>query len=515
MKSVAFAVLVAGATTLAWYLIGGGVHLNVVDEGYLWYGVERTAEGELPIRDFQAYDPGRYWWCAALAPVLGTGILGVRGAAAVFQAIGLLFGLLAARRAVERDVWLIPIALVLSAWMFPRHKVFEPSLAMTAVYLGVRLLENPSARQHLLTGLFVGAAALFGKNHGAYAAVGTLFLSLFATLRCGAGEPARRLFAWAGGIVVGFSPVLLLFLLAPGFAASYVDWTLAYLKLGGNIPHAWPWPWRIELGGLAWHEVLARVGEALAFFLPVVVLPAGLLVAWRTKPDELGRRALPIAATVLGAVYLHHAVVRSDPQHYAQCVHPILLGLFALPAAFGWSARRAVLVPAWSAAAALVAFFLLESHPLLRPYAFGRPEARFTEHAVAGEMLLLPPARAAYFRKLERAVAEHVGDDALFVAPSRPGLYPLLGKRSPSWWIYFFVPDAEDAAQRELIGELEDTDWALVVDVPVGQREELRFERSHPLVWSHLTDEFRPVPTPELPDDHLLLRRGAGSRGGR
>ena len=71
-REAAFPALVAFVLTLFWYLAFGDVHLNVIDEGYLWYGVERTVEGQVPGRDFQAYDPGRYWWCAARLRRLST-----------------------------------------------------------------------------------------------------------------------------------------------------------------------------------------------------------------------------------------------------------------------------------------------------------------------------------------------------------------------------------------------------------------------------------------------------------
>ena len=82
------AVLVA----LDFYLFGN-VDLNLADEGYLWYGVLRTLEGEVPLRDFQSYEPGRYYWCVAWSSLFGSGILGVRVALAIFQAIGLIAGI--------------------------------------------------------------------------------------------------------------------------------------------------------------------------------------------------------------------------------------------------------------------------------------------------------------------------------------------------------------------------------------------------------------------------------------
>ena len=102
-------------------------------------------------------------------------------------------------------------------------------------------------------------------------------------------------------------------------------------------------------------------------------------------------------------------------------------------------------------------------------------------------------------------------DERILIAPARPTYYPLLRKASPVWGIYFFWPDAAQDVQERMIRDLTDTQtrFALIQDVAVDDREDLRFRNSHPLVWSWLLANFERVPTPGLPPDHLLLKKKA------
>lgn len=126
------------------------IGIDLADEGFLWYGAVQTASGEVPVRDFRSYDPGRYYWAAFWLKLFGNSLISLRISVGIFQAIGLSLGLLVLRRVI-RSWWVLAIAgFVLIAWMIPRHKLFDSSIAMAAVYFAVCLIQKPSLMQHFV-----------------------------------------------------------------------------------------------------------------------------------------------------------------------------------------------------------------------------------------------------------------------------------------------------------------------------------------------------------------------------
>ncbi|NOT28977.1 MAG: hypothetical protein HOP15_00855 [Planctomycetes bacterium] len=487
---------------LASYLLFGDRHLNISDEGFLWYGVQRTAAGEVPMRDFQAYDPGRYHWCAALAPLFGDGILGVRAASAVFQGLGLLCALLVARRVARGVGWQLFVGLVLMLWMFPRHKQFEPAIGAMAAWFAVRLLERPSTMRHLATGVFVGLAGYFGRNLGLYCGLATGVLVLLLAWKQREPGFARRAGAWTLGVGLGYSPMLVMFAFVPGFAQAFGDSLRLILEHGANVSRPWPWPWRVESAGLSAKNAFRDWMTALAFLLPVLALPGLLFAVVRTRAEDLKTRAACLAPAVVALFFVHHASVNSGAWHLAQSSPPLVLALLALPQLFP-ARRGAVALVAWCGLALVTLGFSLSSNPDLTQ-TLGQPSV---EHRIGRETLKLQPRHASLLAGLEAALARTVGDEPVFLAPNIPSFYCVLGKRSPSWWLFFFweaTPEEEQALLQEL-GEPR-VDWALVFESPRDVQDR-RFSDTHPLVWQHFETQWRRVPAPGLPPDFVLFRR--------
>ena len=224
---MAFTGLLSVALASSLHLLTGDVGFDLWDEGFLWYGVKRTAAGEVPLRDFQSYLPGRYYWAAAWSWILGDGILALRLSNNLFRVLGLWLGLLAARRVVPHTGLLLPIGAVLALWMFPQHKPVEASFSLALVYVTVRLVEDPSPRWHFLSGGLVGLAVCFGPNIGLYGALALLFAILLVHERRREGHLARKLAVWCAGVVVGLAPLLGLMAFARGFATSLGESILA------------------------------------------------------------------------------------------------------------------------------------------------------------------------------------------------------------------------------------------------------------------------------------------------
>jgi hypothetical protein len=513
---VALAAATAIGLGLVLHLGFGDIELNLADEGYLWYGVQRVLAGDVPLRDFQAYDPGRYLWCAAFAPLFGgsgDGILGVRAAATVFAAIGLFCGLLATLRAGGGRWLLVPAGVVLAAWLFPRHKLFEPALAMMATWVGVKLLESDRLRTHVLAGVFCGACGLLARNVAVYATLACVVLQAFAAWRLGRAGFVRNGLAFALGVVAGYAPMLIACAVVPGFGEALVASVRTHIEEGTNLPKPWSWPWLVQWSGPDAFPPSLAASITFAYLLPPLAIAAGLLAAPFTTRANLPARVLSIAGAVMGAFFIHHAAVRSAPFHLAQAIHPVLLAAIGLPRAFG--APR-VGPAAWIvtlAIGALSAPFVLENNPqtfALLPAQKNQPKFELAEVDAAGETMRMFRWKADYLNRLKQVVDRNVPpDDRLFIAPARPTFYPLLGKVAPTWGIYFFWPDAADDVQRAMIRDLEETGtrWALVLDVAVDDREDLRFRNSHPLVWDWLLAHFERVPSPGLPPDHLLLQK--------
>jgi hypothetical protein len=500
----------ATVPALLWFLADGHLKIGLADEGFLWYGARAVRQGLVPIRDFQAYDPGRYAWTAVASFFLGESLVALRLACVVFGCAGVAAGLVAARRLSPHPLFLGCVALALTAWMGPRYKAFEPGLALLSVGAGVLLLERPSAARHVGVGILGGLAAFFGRNHGAYHLAA--FGALIAWSSIGAGRSVflSRVGSWFAGLAIGSLPHLALCAAAPGYLAAYLASFREIFEKGTNLAVPVPWPWTIPDGVQGWSR--AAVLAMASFF---VALPAfGALAVARGL--ALGRRGLAahpvlVAAVCVGVPYAHHAFSRADEVHLAPAAGVVVLGLLALARACAGATplRRAPIRWAWAAPVLLAGSLLATLVWTAAAIEVARRPDAFEPVVIAGRTMIVDRHDAAVLRGAQRLCEEYARpDEPVFFAPNLPALYPFTGRRSPTRPIYFIHP-ASAEEDRALLAELEAAGvrWAMIRDYALDGRDDLRFARAHATVAAYLLERFSLVGIAGLPPDVIVLER--------
>jgi len=488
----------------AWQAHAG---LNLADEGYLWYGAQRTLQGEAPIRDFMAYDIGRYYWSAAVMRLAGDdGVVALRLAIALFEALGLAAALAWLRDVVRPPALLAVAAVVVVAWLFPRHKGFDAALALWLVATLAWLLEAPDRRRCFLAGLSIGVVALFGRNHGAYGGLAALAAcALNAHAR--RGPPLREsLPLLSAGVVAGYLPMLAWLVVDPAMRAMFVEDLRQLFAFGAtNLARPVPWPHRAFAGGAAGWDAARGVAVGLLF---VALLAFPLAGAWRVLRDgaTLAARAPVFVACVLLALpYAHFAFSRADLPHLAQGIFPLLLGVLAWPRTDTPRARgsRVAVLALAVAATALVA---LPQHPGWRAR-----DPRWVAAQVGADTLRVEPGAAAALATARTWLGDLPrGSRAALVAPTWVAVYPALGLAAPNWEIYPLFP-RDTAFQQAEIARLEAAGVrvALIEDRSLDGDESLRWSRTHDRVHAWLESNFeRADPGPGRGRLEVFVRPG-------
>lgn len=477
--------------------------MNLADEGYLWYGAIAVLRGEVPMRDFQSYDPGRYYWMAPWLALLGDGIVPLRIGCAALHALGLAAGVAVLRRVAPSAWSLVAGGALLTLWLFPTF-MLNHVVGMATVWAAVLLLEAPTLRRHVLAGAVTGLAAFLGRNVGLYALVAMTAVVFYGWWRFDRRDLVRRLAALGAGVAAGYAPMLVMLAVVPGFWQANLDNVRALAEAGmTNLERPVPWPWREP-------SLWGRAVGTLFVLLPAFHLAAlGWLVA--APADAVRRRPVLLAATLVGLPYLHYAFSRPDVEHLALAIHPLLLGVLALPAAATGAGRSAA-----RALVAAVAVVSLLAVGRVSPFweRVSAPPGAYVPTTLGAWTVWMPADRSAFVRAIAAFEEAYVRpDEGLLIAPHLgPGLYPILDRRSPLWQIYFLLPHPA-WWQRRMIDQLDQhrVNWVLLDDVGTDWRDDLRFRHTHRLLFEHIVREFDVVPTEGLPPTYRLFhRRSAG-----
>ena len=474
--------------------------INLADEGFLWYGAQQTARGKVPLRDFQAYDPGRYYWSAIGILFLGQGLVALRFSETVFQAVGLWAGLLTASRIAQDWTLLAAVGLMLTLWMVPSFKHFDGTLLLCGIWVAVRLIEQPSAGRIFEAGFFVGLCVFFGRNHALYNFLAQASLLLLVYFKLRPPLFMLDLGMWLAGTVVGLMPMIVLFVCIAGFPASYIESIRSILRHGTNLALPVPWPWRVSPNSAGGSKQFV-----LGIFLVILPLAyvAGVTVSLFMRSQMIKDDALFIACAFVGLSYLHYAFSRADFTHLAQAIHPFALGALALVDVVGAPKLCYWAVTIVLSAAAL--FTVGRQMPVYQRLTSMTPWVP----CHVGDKIFVHPFISGLITCLRTFASENIApEEGVLILPFTPALYSILGHESPLWNLVCYFP-ATTHQQRAMIHEVtaRNVNWAVIWDTALDNREDRRFSVTHDLVWDYLMQNFEPAKTTCLPRSWQILRR--------
>ncbi len=503
--------LVSCTLVLLFSVIPANIGIGTVDEGFLYYPSKRILHGEIPIKDMFSYNPGRYYWSAALFKLFGDGLLSQRYANSLFQLIAMAFGIAVFRKFVNSVPSLIAAGAFLALWMYPSYKVYDSGTIIIAIYFAVRILESPSAKNHFYGGLFVVAASFIGRHHGVF--IGGGFLAMVVFMRIKTGPDARfkkNIGVLFFGMALGLIPWLLMFIFISDFFSNFI-YSVEVVVKSGMVDHPLPvpWPWSLDYSGLNFSESLNRFFVGLYFVAVLVLYVAMAFMLFLAGRDKIETRKYLAIPVFLGLFYLLYIFKRSDLMHLAVGIHPLLFGMVALPHTLGVLRSK---IPQFLLYVILT-FSAVFASGLDQDYVkkLMADKYLYGEWDIGEDTLVIRKDRAGALYRLKKTIDEHVKpDEELLMIPHQVLEYAILDRRSPVWDTVFTFPQLEKK-EREMIAQLEgrNVNWAIACDYMVDGNVDYHPAKTHPLFWAYLLENYEKIDQDGLdPSCELMSKKG-------
>lgn len=508
IKNLLGCLLLSGFSVALVFALQWQTDFNLWDEGFLWYGAQRVLAGDVPILDFQAYDPARYYWAAAIMRLLNSeGIVSLRVGAALCQTIALFLSLQLICKSCEKPIFdnklfIVVCVVLLMQWMYVYYKVYDIVAAVALIAMLASLIEKPTILRYFLLGICIGFVATIGRNHGVYGLIGCAGAIVYINVgNTAVNEWLKHLFAICVGIFVGFAPVWVAMLTIDGYATAFLNSVYYLFELKTtNLPLPVPWPWRSTLQtlpiALAIHGFFTGLYFVALLVFPVVSI-TWILITKIRKMSALNPGF--IAAAWLSVPYAHYAFSRADVPHLSFSIFPLLIGSMLLlkekTPKIWWSSLLGIFLTS--------ALLMIPLQPLGKCLIVHR----CVEVNVAGDVIRVPEKKASEIRLLQELVEKYVPRGGIiFVTPSWPGAYPLLGRKSPVYDIYNLSKRSDFFQQKEI----EKLAWAnpmlvVMVEELLDGGDAHLLKNTNPLIHSYLLKNYTQLPDVGSPTVKVFL----------
>jgi len=512
--AIALALTVLGAWVARPMLRYGGMNLG--DEGYFAYGVERIVHGQVMYRDFNRnYAPAIYYVFVPLWRLFGPDLLLLRVVWLAFLCVTIGLTYLLVRPLVPRwaALWAALVPLGLPP---PIHKTFVPLAAITGLLICKRLADRNDRRAVFVAGVAIGIVALFRQEVGAFTlfiAALTLAVRAVSAGRASAGAAfasiVKKVFAsWIVlglGVLLVWVPVLALFAWAGAIRPMFHQLVIEAFE--GNKGMGLPLPPLMSIfQSSASHEL--RTKAALFHFPAAVILAGAFLIIVAALRRKISERHLLLGQWTVMAALMHVVLLQRADVHHLHQIFPLAGLTFAYLAgalASSWAAKRSRdargVLFSGMAAFVLVVWACVGLWALgagaQNVIGLGHIRAQMRKVLPLGEKrawVFLPKAEAVAFRRVLKSIREAARPgDAIFVGPYSPLLYFLTGCPNPTPFDAV-LPGvfATSDAQERIVHDLDGANVRVIVILswPIDGSEEKRFPDYTPRIAAYVAQNF-------------------------
>lgn len=494
-NNVLIALLSSLVITSSFFLLASRSEINLADEGYLWYGAQRTLLGEVPQRDFQAYDVARYYWVSFFMFLLGdNGLFSARLACAIFQyievSVGVLLALHGFRGTVcQKVLYSLLVSGLFDYWVVMYYKVYDQGMCFALILSVALLLTRRAAMGWFFSGFLLGLAAVFGRNHGLYGIVGFI-LAMGLLLGKKQDRPTKKLlFAYAFGVLCGYLPILLGFVFIDGFLQGFVSEVRLLFEIKStNLTLPIQWPWMLDIQKFEVWQYITRMEFGIVLLL-LVMFPVACLgfYAWRRHTTGPFRHPVFVASIVVALPYAHYVYSRADMPHLSFSIYPFLLALLLLPTINAASTRI------FTAALLIILSRPVVGSPPGLEYLLEPEKYQIT--TIANTRFVSGPYTRLSLGIINKIVNECGQGGASFLAmPNMPTVHALYGSDMGIYDIYQVHNMNLERQKKTLADVMKKKPELIIIDNnPLDGREELRFKYLNPVVYEWIAANYQAI----------------------
>jgi hypothetical protein len=308
------------------------------------------------------------------------------------------------------------------------------------------------------------------------------------------------------GILIGYLPMILFFLLVPGFEGSFFEKILTVFRIGTNLPLPIPWPWNANIN-LGIIQTLNAVILGLFFIILPTYYLISMIYLFFIKGKNLEGESLFTATIFVGIIYMYYAFSRADLSHLAHSMPPFIISILTLPVVFKYKYNSLL----WLGILTIFSIMTFFTVGMINPFYFKitAPAGSLTTIDINGDSLCVDTGTAQIIKVVKNFKERNIKvNEELFIAPHWPGFYPILKLKSPVKNTYLLF-EATETQQKDMVIELEKkkVNWVILGDILLDGRDDLRFRNTHKIVWSYIMSKFEVVSVDGLPSNYQLLHR--------